>query len=362
MKSLLTRRRALVIACTGVPALGLALVVAPGSGAQAAEVTRVFDTPATTTFEVPADVACLTLEVAGAQGGDGAAFGLGDVEGSTTISPGGAGGFGGIATATVAVTPGSSIQIVVGGAGEDGAPGDGGRGGENGGADGGFGKGSGGGGGGGASDVRIGGTSLGDRVIVGGGGGGGGAGGPALPSDDVDVAPVEGDEVYPTPEAEGAVTDNPGGDGGGGGGDTGGDGADGFNVVGETGGTGGGGGTQTAGGTAGANSTNVTGTPANPGAFGDGGEGGSSGDGGGGGGGGWFGGGGGGAGFDGTGAGGGGGSGHGPADVTYVEDAQQGNGAVIITYTPGDTSCGGVLPDDTEPLPDVIAGDPAFTG
>ncbi|MGB8964955.1 MAG: glycine-rich protein [Candidatus Cybelea sp.] len=86
------------------------------------------------------------------------------------------GGNGGIVTATIAVTPGETLAIFVGGEGtgdtSNCSPG----------SDGGFNGGGAGGsenyclngtGGGGASDVRQGGDELGDRVIVAGRGGGG---------------------------------------------------------------------------------------------------------------------------------------------------------------------------------------------
>jgi hypothetical protein len=348
-----------LLTLTGVPAIGIALVAAPESGAQAGPVVAEFTDVGTDTWTVPGDASCVTIEASGAGGGTGEDFGgidspdAAEPEGAG-ISAGGDPGGGGVATATFHLTPGASLQVNVGGAGADGD--DGGAGGSNGGGDGGGGKGSDGAGGGGASDVRLGGTGLGDRILVGGGGGGGGAGGPA--DDDTKLAP-EVDAQYAVPEG---LFDEPGGDGGGGGGLTGGAGGDGF-LTGVTGGTGGGGGAQGAGGTGGDNSGG--GAAPTAGTTGDGGDGGSNGDGGGGAGGGWFGGGGGGAGLGGTGAGGGGGSGFGPADASYLPGVKLGDGAVVITYTPGDTSCVDVLPDDDTPpdvAPDVVEGNPTFTG
>lgn len=113
------------------------------------------------TWTVPAGITQATFDVYGAQGGLG----------------GFAGGLGGRATATLPVTPGSVIQLNVGGQGLSKPPPNQPvecvlvTGGFNGGGDGGTGCTE--PGGGGASDVRIGGTTLTDRKLVAGGGGGG---------------------------------------------------------------------------------------------------------------------------------------------------------------------------------------------
>jgi PKD repeat protein len=113
----------------------------------AAQGTQTFSfTGAAQTFTVPNGVCSLTIQAWGAQGAN-----------SSSNSVGGRGGY---ATGTISVTPGAVINIYVGG--------------QNGFNGGGTGN-SGGGNGGGASDVRIGGTALSDRIIVAGGGGGGGA-------------------------------------------------------------------------------------------------------------------------------------------------------------------------------------------
>jgi hypothetical protein len=355
MSPVLTRRRAIVLALTAVPALGVAVAVAPDTGAQAGPLNVSFQQPGTQSWTVPAEAVCATFEVTGAAGGIGAAFD-GDTEGGDLLlSPGGEPGFGSQVTATLQLTPGEVLQINVGGAG---AGGDNGRGGGfNGGGDGGPGKGSNGAGGGGASDVRRGGTALGNRILVGGGGGGGGAGGPAQA--DGGGGPLsEGDDYVP----EGVPTANPGGDGGDAGTPAGAPGDDGY-LSGVTGGTGGGGGTQSAGGAGG---TSITGAHGAAGSPGTGGDGAFACVAAGGGGGGWFGGGGGGAGFEGTGAGGGGGSGYGPAGAQFADGVSDGDGSVIVTYTPGDESCVDVLPDDTVPppdvQPDVVTARPSFTG
>ena len=98
-------------------------------------------------FVVPGCISTVSITAYGAQGGTGSD---------------GPGGYGGLATGNLAVNPGDTLYIYVGAQ----------AGGTNGGYDGG-GNGSGGGkGGGGASDVRVGGIDLSNRVIVAGGGGG----------------------------------------------------------------------------------------------------------------------------------------------------------------------------------------------
>ena len=177
-------------------------------------------------------------------------------------------------------------------------------------------------GGGGASDIRLAGGTLGDRVIVAGGGGG-----------------------------DGGSSENgkyPGGAGGRGGGSTGASGSDGSsNSSYDCGGHGGGGGSQTAGGAGGSGGQCVTGGgyPGDDGSVGNGGTGGEgySGGGGGGGGGGFYGGGGGGGGVETVsyGVGGGGGGGGGPCFVgkraTHSRVWQgwksaAGNGLVVISW------------------------------
>jgi len=101
-------------------------------------------------FTVPTGVTSLVIHAYGAQGASGSGAG------------GGVGGLGGYATGRLAVTPGETLYVYVGGQGNIFNLG-------------GTGGASGGGNGGGASDVRQGGNTGGDRVIVAGGGGGGGA-------------------------------------------------------------------------------------------------------------------------------------------------------------------------------------------
>ncbi|MER7468655.1 Ig-like domain-containing protein [Streptomyces sp. NPDC097981] len=265
-------------------------------------------TGAADTFTVPAGVTQVSVDARGASGGAAA----GDT------NPGGVGGAGGEVVATVAVTPGQTLQVNVGGVGGVGTEGAPGGGGFNGGATGGSSDFVYGGGGGGASDVRSGAFDLLSRVVTAAGGGGGGA----------------------TAELAGGA--------GGAGGQSGANGTNGTGGPNTTGGGGGGGATPTTpgtGGTAGTGADNTGGNGA-PGVFGSGGPGGSGqsdspGSGitaGGGGGGGVFGGGGGGGGgitnteFSGAG-GGGGGSSAGPVGSTFTTGANTGNGQVIITYT-----------------------------
>ena len=258
----LVRRAALAV--VGLATLGFA--------APASAITETFNFTGTAqTWTVPAGVTEATFDLHGAQG-------------ENSLEPQGIPGLGGRATATIAVTPGASIQVNVGGQGAAfGAAG------FNGGGGGAFGAG---GGGGGASDIRVGGNELDDRVLVAGGGGGTG-----------NCAFIE-----------------QGTDGGDGGGENGEDATGPGEALGC--GTDGGGGTQTDGGSATA--------PATDGAFGFGGD--AGGGAGGGGGGGWYGGGGG-LGILGGGGGGGGGSGHGPPGTTFQTGVRMGNGLVTVTYT-----------------------------
>jgi len=117
-------------------------------------------TGASQSFTIPACVDTIFVQAWGGQGGSGAVGGLGIL--------GGSGGLGGYAEGFLVVTPGDVINVFVGGQGA--TP----TGGYNGGAIGGA---QNSGGGGGASDIRVGGTSEADRVLVAGGGGGGGRGG-----------------------------------------------------------------------------------------------------------------------------------------------------------------------------------------
>src|SRR3972149_5123328 len=125
-----------------------------------AQTTQTFNyTGSQQTFTVPPCVTSLTIDVKGAQGGN-----------NGTAS----GGLGGRVQATMTVTPGDVLNIYVGGAGINSfnSP----TGGYNGGGGVYSYSGSCGtsGTGGGASDIRLNGTTLNDRVAVGGGGGGAG--------------------------------------------------------------------------------------------------------------------------------------------------------------------------------------------
>jgi len=263
--------RALRLTMLASPLAALAALAAP-LAAQAVTIEfTVQPLCAAQTFVVPAGVTSITVEALGAQGGSAGAV---------------AGGLGGSATATLAVTPGEQLQVNVGGQG--GSPAGGCNGGGGGGAPV---AGSGGRGGGGASDVRRGAFALADRLVVAGGGGGGG----------------------------GALAGVGGGGGGAGGGVTGGGGGGGVTTF------GGGGGPGTQFGPGAGGSTNGS-----PGTAGSGGGGGGGLFGGGGGGGGGV------AGGGGPGGGGGGGSGFVPGGCTITacsQGVQTGNGLVRITYT-----------------------------
>ncbi len=278
----LLRRVALPTAGAVVLGLGIGLI-APLTPASADVAPYVKTTPGTDTYTLPSWATTVRVEIKGAQGG------------------GDKGGKGGSVAALLPVTGGDSIVVNVGGQGSDSA------GGSNGGGAPGSGLTTGTNhfGGGGASDIRIGGSALGDRKFVAGGGGGGG--------------------------------DQSGGKGGA---PAGTDGIDGILAYGY--GSPGKGGTQSAGGAGGA----VTGSDGTSGTAGASGLGGNGGDyaanerAGAGGGGGYFGGGGGGAGrgtgvlSHGYGGPGGGGSSYATGsatNVTFDTGAQAGNGSVTIT-------------------------------
>jgi hypothetical protein len=286
----------------------------PNGAVQECTVTFEFS-GAAETWTVPAGVTSATFDLYGAQGGAGG--------GGQFYRPGSGGG-GAEATATLSVTPGTTYQINVGGAGgngtaiRDGAVG---AGGFNGGAPGGSGdsfSGGSGGGGGGASDVRTGNHDLADRLLVAsGGGGGGGAGGGG----------GGGGGYYGG--GGGSASANPNSGGGGGTQSSGG-----LGGISTTGGCGAGGnGSSGTGGAGGEgnkpNPTSCGGSPSGGGGAG----GGSTGENGGGG-------------YGGTG--GGGGSSYGPTDVVFQSGVRAGNGLIIITFT--------VSPDTTAPVitPTVI--------
>ncbi|MFY1671924.1 glycine-rich protein [Plantactinospora sp. WMMB334] len=278
------------------------MVAAPASADGCTTATD-FTTAGEFCFRVPAGVQRVRFDVSGAQGG----------RGGTKGAPG---GLGGQVIDEVAVTPGQTFTITVGGFGATGADAEGGGshwadGGFNGGGRGGGSNGTtpaSGGGGGGASDIR---SADGNKIIVAGGGGGGGGWG-------------------------GAATSGPGTNHGGGGGDNV---AGGSGEKGIKGGTGGG---PDSGGIGGGRPL-----PAGPGQGNDGEcilamvcafEDATfvTGGGGGGGGGGWYGGGGGWAGGSWwgveDGGGGGGGSSYGSATAVYRRGVNSGNGRVRISY------------------------------
>jgi glycine rich protein len=145
----------------------LAPAVAGPPVALGAQVVHIFSyTGAMQNWTVPAGVHFAHFDVKGAQGGGN------NVLSVFPVIPGGEGGR---TVAEVRVFPGEVIHIFVGGKGHDGGSGQGhAKGGFNGGGNGGvgvFGD-AWGGGGGGASDIRVEGTQLTNRIIVAGGGGG----------------------------------------------------------------------------------------------------------------------------------------------------------------------------------------------
>jgi Glycine rich protein len=187
------------------------------------------------TFVVPSHVTRITVTAMGASGASDGTSGYGIAEG----------GRGGLIQATVPVKSGDKLAVYVGGSGTDG--------GFNGGALGGGNTGDEvppAGNGGGASDVRIGGNALKNRIVVAGGGGGGAGGG--------------------------SSRSYPGGNGGKGGGIKAGKGAAGTGFSDASGGGGGGGGRQTVGGKGGPGGkqygSGFTGCPGLIGTFGAGGS------------------------------------------------------------------------------------------
>jgi hypothetical protein len=268
----------------------------PPAGHKAASTTLVFNfTGAEQTFAVPAGVTSINVTAIGAAGGSGAAPVLGGLAG--------AGGEGEQVSGTLAVIPGNTLFVEVGGVGVAGTTSAGGAGGFNGGAAAG-GTNTGGGGGGGASDVRTVSGSLVSRLIVAGGGGGGGGGGSC------NTAPGGAGGSAATAGAAGTLCTP------------------------QAGGAGGGAGTALAGGAGGAGGLGTTaGGNGTPGTLGTGGAGAADGSGGGGGG--LYGGGGGGGGAAattvtwGSGGGGGGGSSFATTDLGATVSAAQ----VSITYT-----------------------------
>lgn len=125
-----------------IPAAAIATLFADPASAD----TQTFSyTGSVQTYTVPSGVTSIGVDAQGGRGG-------GDM-----------GGLGSWVHAVVPVTPGDTINVYVGGQGDS----------DNGGYSGGGGPGFfHGGGGGGASDIRIGGTDLSDRVVAAGGGGG----------------------------------------------------------------------------------------------------------------------------------------------------------------------------------------------
>ncbi|MBL7817991.1 MAG: T9SS type A sorting domain-containing protein [Saprospiraceae bacterium] len=136
-----------------------------------AQTTVTFDyTGAAQTWVVPAGVTSVEVVAKGAKGGDS----------NNSFYTNNAGGNGGTVTATLAVTPGTTLNIYVGQQGQAGSAAATFNGSTNfngGGLVAGYiFDGTGDGGGGGATDIRIGGTALENRIIVAGGGGGGASG------------------------------------------------------------------------------------------------------------------------------------------------------------------------------------------
>ena len=157
-------------------AVDAGLAFTPGAGLTEAGVSNLGFTDLVQMWTVPVGVTSITVNLRGAQGGRGANDGIGT---------GASGGSGGMVTGTLAVTPGETLTIYLGGAGADGTRASGAGGGVGGSGSGGVygggrggnagsGGSSGGGGGGGGAAVLMRGTTV--LAVAGGAGGGGGAG------------------------------------------------------------------------------------------------------------------------------------------------------------------------------------------
>jgi hypothetical protein len=150
-----------VLVTGSLVALGAGALVGAGA-AQAGPLFTTFRGEGTYDWTVPSGVAVVTVEAVGGSSGKGRST-------QDLTAPGRSADL----TATFPVTPGEVLHLHVAGNGADFTPNGGGQGGFNGGGAGGdAGGGYGGGGGGGATDIRVGGDTLADRVVVAAGGGG----------------------------------------------------------------------------------------------------------------------------------------------------------------------------------------------
>ena len=311
------RRFRHLFAFIGATALIVAASSIASSPVHASVESQAFEVPGTYDVVVPDGVTAITVDAHGASGGSGAG------------NPAVAGGLGGRTTATIVVTPGETLKVVVGGAGQSWAGIATALGGSNGGGDAGDASA---GGGGGASDVRQGGSGLANRVVVAGGGGGGGGGGRC------DGFGTGGDGGGDDPTAGEAPFDS----------------------------TGGSPGSASSGGAGGDGSRGLTST-GSAGTAGLGGVGGfiAGDEGAGGGGGGWYGGGGGGITYAG-GAGGGGGSAYAVGTATavsYENGVRSGGGQVVLTWVaPAPTTTTTAAPTTTTVAPPAPAGPIAAFG
>ncbi|TIC86391.1 Ig-like domain-containing protein [Nocardioides sp. GY 10127] len=148
-------RRGVALACASG---GLAVVVVgtPLTAPATAATTTVTATFTNSSWTVPAGITSVHVRAVGASGG-------------STFYDGTRGGSGAVVETDLAVSPGDVLTAHVGGAGAAGSYSSGGSGGSNGGAAAGSWTS---GGGGGASDLRLDGDALADRVVVAAGGGG----------------------------------------------------------------------------------------------------------------------------------------------------------------------------------------------
>ena len=141
--------------------LMFSLVISGFSSAQVIIRDTLFFTGGEQNYTIPCGVSMVTIDAFGGKGANGSDGG--------NNSFGGVGGLGAHAQGVLSVTNGQSFTVVIGGQAT------GVTGGYNGGGFGGnAGTSFGAGGGGGATDIRFGGNTIGDRILVAGGGGGGG--------------------------------------------------------------------------------------------------------------------------------------------------------------------------------------------
>jgi hypothetical protein len=181
----------------GLVTAGASTPCAPASVTSGSTTTLTFTGVGSCTWSPPTGIGVVTVSLWGAMGGTAT-----EPEPSATGTDG-VGGQGALVTGTLSSVSGTSLQLNVGGAGQNGA--DGGAGGSNGGGNGYNTGGDSSGGGGGASDVRAGSFGMSDRVLVAGGGGGGGEPGTSSAGGNGGNADADGSPGTSVPGANGGT-------------------------------------------------------------------------------------------------------------------------------------------------------------